>query len=201
MSQLGRVGWFTRKTVIIVAVLGFVWIGYLVWPIYDLLVVARAIETRDVDTVAQHVYFDAVRISLTNQVVDAYIRRTGVEIGPLRRNIAAAAIANPVVEKIMSREALTQLLNIGWPVTVVPDPPPGTIGITTNTIGTIWQIFTNSQYGVGRFRVAAPAVLPAQQRFRLQFRLSQWRWRVVGVILPENIQNLLADELIKAMQK
>jgi hypothetical protein len=29
----------------------------------------------------------------------------------------------------------------------------------------------------------------------------QWRWRVVGVILPENIQNLLADELIKAMRK
>jgi hypothetical protein len=49
--------------------------------------------------------------------------------------------------------------------------------------------------------VAAPAVLPAQQRFRLEFRLLQWRWRVVGVILPENIQNLLADELIKAMQK
>src|SRR5215813_15213910 len=143
-----------RKTLIIVAILGFVWIGYLVWPVYDLLVVTRAIETRDVDTVAQHVYFDAVRISLTNQVVDAYIRRTGVEIGPLRRNIAAAAIANPVVEKLISREALSQLLTIGWPVTVVPDgSPPGTIGITTNTIGTIWQIFANSEYGIGRFEV------------------------------------------------
>src|SRR6516165_5012372 len=201
MSQLGRVGWFTRKTVIIVAVLGFVWIGYLVWPIYDLLVVARAIETRDVDTVAQHVYFDAVRISLTNQVVDAYIRRTGVEIGPLRRNIAAAAIANPVVEKLMSREALTQLLTIGWPVTVVPDgPPPGTIGITTNTIGTIWQIFGNSEYGIGRFEVSAPALLPPQQRFGLTFRLLQWRWQLVGVILPETIKNLLSDELVKATQ-
>jgi len=92
-----------RKTLIIVAVLGFVWIGYLAWPVYDLLVVARAVETRDVDTVVQHVYFDAVRISLTNQVVDAYVRRTGIQIGPLRRNIAAAAIANPVVEKLISR--------------------------------------------------------------------------------------------------
>jgi hypothetical protein len=45
-----------------------------------------------------------------------------------------------------------------------------------NTIGTIWQIFGNSEYGLGRFEVAAPAALPQQQRFRLAFRLLQWRW-------------------------
>jgi hypothetical protein len=191
-----------RKTVVTVAVLALVWIGYLAWPVYDLFVLIRAIETHDVDTVTRRVYFDAVRISLTNQVVDAYVRRTGMQIGPLRRNIAAAAIANPVVEKLISREALSQLLTVGWPVTVVPDgPPSGTIGITTNTIGTIWQIFGNSEYGFRRFEVAGPAVLPPQQRFRLEFRLLQWHWRLVGVILPANIQNLLADELVKAMRK
>jgi AAA domain len=119
------------------------------------------------------------------------VRRTGIQIGPLRRNIAAAAIANPVVEKLISPEALSQLLTVGWPITVVPDgPPPGTIGITTNTIGTIWQIFGNSEYGFGRFEVVGPAALPQQQRFRLEFRLLQWQWRLVSVILPENIQNL-----------
>jgi hypothetical protein len=172
------------------------------WPVYDLLVLVRAIETRDVESVVRHVYFDAVRMSLTNQVVDAYVRRTGIQIGPLRRNIAAAAIANPVVEKLISPEALSQLLTVGWPVTVVPDgPPPGTIGITTNTIGTIWQIFGNSEYGFGRFEVVGPAALPQQQRFRLEFRLLQWQWRLVSVILPENIQNLLVDELVKATRK
>ena len=91
--------------------------------------------------------------------------RTGIQIGPLRRNIAAAAIANPVIEKLISFEALSQLLTLGWPVTVVPDaPPPGTVGITTNTIGTIWQIFGNSEYGFGRFEVAGPAALPPQLR-------------------------------------
>jgi len=82
---------------------------------------------------------------------------------------------------------------------VVPDgPPPGTIGITTSTIGTIWQIFANSEHGIGRFEVWAPAVLPPQQRFGLTFRLLQWRWQLVGVILPETIKNLLSDELVKA---
>jgi hypothetical protein len=192
-----------RKTIATVVVLSAILIGYTAWPLYDLFVLVRAIETRDVDTVVRHVYFDQVRISLTNQIVAAYVRRTGMQISPLARSMAGAAlgIADPIVNKLISPEALSELLAIGWPVPVLPDPPPGTVGITRSTIGTIWQIFGNSEYGLGRFEVAAPAVLPPQQRFRLTFRLLQWRWRLVAVILPENIQNLLADELIKAMRR
>jgi len=189
-----------RKTIAAVVALGVVWVGYIAWPPYDLLVLLDAIESRDVDTVTRHVYLDAVRISLTNQVVAAYIRRTGIQIGPLRRNIAAASIADPVVKRLVSAEALTELLAVGWPITVLPDRPPGTNGITRSTIGTIWQIFGNSEYGLGRFEVAGPAALPPRQRFSLTFRLLQWRWRMVGITLPENIQDLLADELVKAVR-
>jgi hypothetical protein len=28
----------------------------------------------------------------------------------------------------------------------------------------------------------------------------QWRWQLTSIILPESIQNLLADELIKVMK-
>ncbi len=192
-----------RKTVATVVFLSLILIGYTAWPLYNLFVLVRAFETRDVDTVVRHVYFDQVRVSLTNQVVAAYVRRTGIQISPLARSMAAAAvgIADPVVKKLISPEALSELLAVGWPVAVVPDAPPGTIGITTSTMGTIWQVFGNSEYGLGRFEVTAPAALPQQQRFGLTFRLLQWRWRLVGVTLPENIQNLLADELIKAMRK
>jgi hypothetical protein len=192
-----------RKTIATLVVLGLILIGYTAWPLYDLFVLVRAIETRDVDTVVRHVYFNQVRISLTNQIVDAYVRRTGIQISPLARSMAAAAlsIADPVVKKLISPEALSELLAVGWPVAVVPDPPPGTIGITRSTMGTIWQVFANSEYGLGRFEVAAPAALPPQQRFGLTFRLLQWRWRLVAVTLPENIQNLLADELIKATRR
>ena len=148
-------------------------IGYTAWPLYNLLVLVRAMETRDIETVTRHVYFDAVRMSLTNQLVAAYLRRTGIQISPLAQSMAAAAlgIANPVAKKLISPEALSELMAVGWPITVVPEPPPGTIGITWNTVGTIWQIFGNSEYGLGRFEVAAPAALPQQQRFRLAFRL------------------------------
>src|SRR6266436_5583769 len=109
-------------------------------------------------------------------------------------------MTNRVVQKLISPEALSELLGTGWPVTVGSDPPPGSVGITERTIGTIWQIFKNSEYGFARFEVAAPAVLPRQQRFRLTFQLLQWRWRLVAVTLPENIQNLLGDELAKALR-
>jgi hypothetical protein len=67
-----------RKTIATVVVLGIVWVGYVAWPIYDLLVLVRAMEARDVDTVTRPVYFDAVGVSLTNQVVAAYVRRTRI---------------------------------------------------------------------------------------------------------------------------
>jgi hypothetical protein len=67
-------------------------------------------------------------------------------------------------------------------------------------MGTIWQVFANSEYGFARFEVEGPPALPRRQRFLLMFRLMQWRWWLVGITLPENIQNLLADELIKAMR-
>jgi hypothetical protein len=43
--------------------------------------------------------------------------------------------------------------------------------------------------------VSAPALLPPLQRFRLTFRLLQWRWQLVAVILPETIQNLTYSEM------
>ena len=103
-------------------------------------------------------------------------------------------------EKTDFPAALSELLGVSWPVTVVPDQPPGTVGITESTIGTIWQIFGNSEYGLARFEVTAPSALPQHQRFRLTFRLLQWRWRLVAVTLPENIQNLLGDQLAKTLR-
>src|SRR6516164_689025 len=170
-----------RKTIATIVILGLVWIGYTAWPIYDLLVLARAMETRDVHTVTQHVYFDAVRVSLTESSHRC--------LHSVDRSQDQSA-----------RAKYGRCLGDRRSITAVPDPPPGTVGITESTIGTIWQIFGNSEYGLARFEVTAPSTLPHQQRFRLTFRLFQWRWRLVAVTLPENIQKLLGDELAKALR-
>src|SRR5262245_2107628 len=106
-----------RKTIATLLVLGLVWVGYVAWPLYDLYVVVRAFEARDVETVKGHVYFDLVRRSLAEQIVAAYVRRTGVRVSPLVQGIAgsAFAIADPLVAKVISPEALSEFLTTGWP--------------------------------------------------------------------------------------
>src|SRR5262252_5202246 len=106
-----------RKTIATVVVLVVVWIGYTAWPLYDLWVLVRAMENRDVGTVTRLVYFDAVRMSLTQQVVAAYVRRTRINISPFAQSMAAGVlgIANPVVQKLISPEALSELLGMALP--------------------------------------------------------------------------------------
>jgi hypothetical protein len=107
-----------RKTIATVVTLVLVWIGYTAWPLYDLWVLVRAMETHDVGTVTRLVYFDAVRVSLTNQVM----RDSDQTPAPLQQPKR--------VHKLISPEALSELFGMGWPVTVNSDPPPGTVGIT-----------------------------------------------------------------------
>jgi hypothetical protein len=53
-----------RKTIATVVVLSPILIGYTAWPLYDLFVLVRAIETRDVGTVTRHVHFDRVLLAV-----------------------------------------------------------------------------------------------------------------------------------------
>jgi hypothetical protein len=199
----GSQGHRMRKTITALVVLIVLWLGYVGWPLRDLLVLTRAFETRNVETLTSHINFAAVRASLTRQIVAAYLKRAGIKVNPLVQGAAAGAassIADPIVARVISPEALAALMSNGWPVTVVPDKPASALGITSQSVGTGWQIFLGSEYGFGRFEVALPASLPPSQRFRLAFRLTQWRWRLVGITLPESIQMLLADELIKTQK-
>jgi hypothetical protein len=192
-----------RNTLSALVVIGLVWIGYVAWPLYDLTVLVRAIDARDVNTVVHYVNFERVRASLTEQIASAYMRVSGIPTTPLAQQavVVGLSVADPVIRKLVSPEALSDLLGVGWPVTVVPDPPPpGTLGISADTLGTAWQIFAASHYGIGRFELSAPTVLPPPNRFRLTFRLLAWRWQLVGITLPENVQNVFANEVIKIVR-
>jgi hypothetical protein len=193
-----------RKTIVALVVIGLVWIGYIAWPLYELTALVRAVDARDVSTVARYVNFDRVRASLTQQIVSGYVLRSGIQPSPLAQQavVVGLSVTDPVIRKLVSPEALSELLAVGWPIAVVPDPPPpGTLGLNSDTLGTAWQVFGASRYGLARFEVSAPIALPPANRFRLRFQLLAWRWQLVGIILPENIQNLLADEVIKAARE
>jgi hypothetical protein len=81
------------KTVIALVVIGLVWIGYMAWPLYELSALVRAIDARDVSTVARYVNFDRVRASLTEQIASGYIRRSGVQPGPLAQQAIVVGLS------------------------------------------------------------------------------------------------------------
>jgi hypothetical protein len=192
-----------RKTIVIIIVLGLA-LGYAVWPFYDLNRFIGAIERGNVAAVGRSVDFTAVRQSLAQQIVAAYFRRAGAKLNPLVQSIAASAavsVADPLVAKLMTPEAFIAFLKTGWPTAAFPDGgPPGIVGISSDSFGTAWQTFANSEYGFGRFDVTVPITAPPERQFNLRFRLSQWRWRLKAIGLPASVQDRFADELIKSVK-
>jgi hypothetical protein len=90
---------FMQKTVVALVIIGLVWVSYTAWPLFELTALVRAIDARDLATVAQHVNFDRVRLSITEQVVAAYVRRSGIKPGLFAQQaiVVALSIADPVV--------------------------------------------------------------------------------------------------------
>jgi hypothetical protein len=186
-----------RKTILFIAILVLAWIAYLAWPAYDLTQFVRAVERGDAATAAHYVNPVRVRTSLIEQITEAYLQRTGARSGPLVQG-AVGALAEPIVHKLISPEALTELLRIGWPRAVLPEVPSNTTGLSLASLGTVWQLFAAAEYGIGRYEVTVPVGAPSEHAFMLQFRLAQWRWQLAAVRLPESIRLLLADEIIKS---
>jgi len=186
-----------RKTILIITALALAWIGFLVWPLYDLAQLTRAVERGDATAAARHVNFARVRTSLLQQITEAYLQRTGARAGPLMHG-AVAAVADPIVAKLISPAALAELLRIGWPRSALAAPPRDAVGLSMAGLGSAWELFAASEYGIGRYEVTVPVAAPAGRAFVLQFRLAQWRWQLSAVRVPSDVSQLLADEIIKS---
>ena len=122
----------------------------------------------------------------------------GVQLSPRLQGVAATALvlADPVLSKIIS-PALSEFLNTGWPVTVIPEVPAGTIGISSRAWampGSLrgFRIWVRQiQHLVATVSIATTSVRPHVQAIAVGLELT-------SITLPESIQSLLADELAKA---
>jgi len=137
-----------RWTLRAIAAVAALWIAYVAWPFFALYELAAAIQNRDAATVARRINVPAVRHSLTEQIAATYLRVTGREarLGALTRGVAAAAagsIADPIVAKLLSTDALLELLNTGWPKQVLSEEPKAISGGR----GSIVQGLTSVSFG------------------------------------------------------
>jgi hypothetical protein len=191
-----------RKTIIVVVLLVVAWVALSAWPFIALYDFLRAAEAGDVAKIEQQVDFPALRRSLAGQVMQTYARLSGMRTdrGGLMVGVASA-FADPFIEKLVSPAALAELLRSGWPKALLAEPPAGVPSLDWSAVGNIWQLYANSDYGLGEFRLSVPAGQPPEKQFRIQLAFADWTWKLSGLDLPQEVQERLARELMKQQGK
>jgi hypothetical protein len=190
-----------KKTIAAIVILFAVWCAWSAWPFLALYDLVRAAQAGDVAGIERRVDFPALRRSLSSQIIQAYARLTGKKVdgGGLMVGIASA-FADPFVEKLLSPQALADLLQNGWPREMLAERPEGFEGLDLNTLGNALQLYFAADYGIGEFRVPVPVNRPVALQFRIRLTLADWTWRLSGLDLPNALQDRLARELIKQEQ-
>jgi hypothetical protein len=180
------------------------WIAFLVSPFLALYDFAKAVEARDVARIEERVNFRALRISLTQQIVGAYLKSPAGEreYGDLDRRAATnagAVVLNPLVERLVTPQALIDLLKDGPPRPATDDgsPPDASLPplrLDPGSAGQALRLFMASEgQGFRSVTVPLPPDAGRDQQFRLTMRLSGTTWRLTGIGLPE----ALRQELIR----
>jgi len=134
--------------------------------------------------------------------VRTYARLAGIpaERGSLIAGVASA-VADPIVARLLTRLALAELVQNGWPKSALGDPPADLRRPNWNALGNVWQLYANSEYGIGEFRVRLPVNEPRERQFRIRLALGGLTWKLSGIDLPQDLQERLARELIKQQGK
>src|SRR5688572_9753246 len=124
-----------RKTLAAIGVLALLFLGWSVWPFVGLYDLARAVQAGDIARVEERVDFPALGRSLSSQLVQTYARIAGLppDRGGLLAGIAAA-VADPVIARLLTRVALSQVVQTGWPNQVLGDRPPDLPRIDWNAL-------------------------------------------------------------------
>jgi hypothetical protein len=195
-----------RLTIGIGAALLVLWLAYAVWPFFAVYQLVGAVEARDIAAVTERVNFPALRGSLTGQLVRTYLRITGRagRPGSIAERFAVgigATVADPIVAKLVTPEALVDLLREGKPSGVFSDNAPSVEGISSEALGSLWRVYLNSELRIGTFFVVVPVDKPPTERFRLEFCLTSWTWKLCGAELPEQLQIRLVQEILKGEQR
>jgi hypothetical protein len=164
------------------------------------------VQARDVTTVKELVDFRALRGSLTTQIVRTYLRMTGKigRSGSMVEQLAVglgASVADPIVAKLISPDALVDLLRNGRPPGGSAENVPSVQGLSSDSLGNVWRAYLNSELGIARFFITVPVDKPPEESFRLGFCLTGWTWKLCSADLPEQLQVRLAQEISKSEQR
>jgi Protein of unknown function (DUF2939) len=193
-----------RWTLRISAILAVLLVAYAIWPVAGFYRIASGIEARDAASLSKRVDFRALRKSLAKQIVEAYLQIAGKEkkLGLLEKGIAVGvgtSMAEPIVARLINEETLMGLLtegNAGGEAKVSADLAP----FSKSALGSGWKTWWNSEYRGDDYYVYLPPEKTRDDQFRVKLSLTQWRWKLAGLDLPEPLRIKLAQELVQQKQ-
>jgi hypothetical protein len=188
-----------RWTLRISFLLFLVWAIFMVSPFVALYDMSRAIEARDMDRITERVNFNALRVSLARQILGEYLKTQDLDgLGQQAATQAGTAVLNPVLEELITPQAVIDLLDDGQ-----LQRATGTqgrngsffpLGFDAASLGKAWRTFIMSEtQGFRAITIPLPADEPRDKQFKITLRLRGTTWRLTGIDLPEPLK----DELIK----
>lgn len=190
-----------RWTLRISFLLFLAWAVFMVSPFLALYDLAKAVETKDLVRISERVNFHALRTSLSRQILGTYLDQQ--EFDSLDRQLATGAgtaLLNPVVEELVTPQALADLLQNGFSRQAIgsSDGAASPIKIDFTSAADAWRVFISSEaQGFRSITIPLPAGGAKQKQFRLTLRFSGLTWRLTGIELPR----ALREELMKRASK
>jgi len=190
-----------RWTLRIAAILAVLLVAYAIWPVVGFYRIASAIEARDAAALSRRVDFHALRKNLTKQIVATYLELTGKEkkLGLLGKTIAiglGTSYAEPIVARLINEETLLDLLskgNAGGEAKISAELAP----FSKSALKSGWTTWLHSEYRGEDYYVYLPPDKPADKQFKVKLSLSEWKWKLAGIDLPQPLRVQLAKELEK----
>ncbi len=193
-----------RWTLRISFLLFLAWAIFMVSPFVALYDLARAVETKDLARIEERVNFRALGVSLSRQIVGAYLDQQ--DLGGLDRQLATEAGAsalNPVVAELLTPQSLADLLENGRLQKAVGggNAAVSPLKFDVGSLKEAFRVFIASQsQGFRVITIPLPAGQPEEKQFRLTFRLSHITWRLVGIDLPKALREDLKKRASLAMK-
>lgn len=177
------------------------WFAYTLTPFWSLYDLAQAVQAGDVAAVERRINFRTLRLSLARQVTAAARAEAATEPRERQRLAdAAAALALPVAEALVTPKNVVDLLDDGWPQ-ALDLPEPGLRherrdGLRIPDWARALRYYLASDMrGFRAVVIPVPPDRPRQEQFRIRMRLHDWGWRIVEIELSEDLRGRIADKI------
>ncbi|MGU3360559.1 DUF2939 domain-containing protein [Methylobacterium sp. M6A4_1b] len=188
------------------------WFAYTLTPLWALYDLARAVQAHDTDYIGRHVNFRTLRLSVIRQAAAAAQARdpAAPDAEPRDRQRiaeAAAALAIPIAEALVTPATVVDLLDDGWPQSVElgRDPPEGKSrggGLRIDSLRRLIPFYLASEMrGFRTVVIGVPPEAGRDRRLRIRLRLRGWTWRLVDIELNDELRERIAQAFARTGAK